>query len=108
MPLRAKKLADSDVNLEIQRFSNHALALAKTVVDGSSAESDRATAREMADRLPELAAKAQSLSDAYRAAAMKALGDARLDLAFVAAGGGIPSSIRLGWYIKEQSESPGA
>lgn len=108
MPLRAKKPADAEVNLEIQRFSNQALALAKTVVDGSSAEGDKETASEMAARLPALAAEAQTLSDAYRAAAMKALGDARLDLAFVAAGGGIPSSIRLGWYINEKGESPGA
>jgi hypothetical protein len=38
---------------------------------------------------------------------MKALSEARLDLAYVAANGGIPSSIRLGWYIKGKGEEPG-
>lgn len=96
---------DAEVNREIHRFSMQALALAKTVVDGTVTDDDQATARALAERLPALAAKSRELADAYRVGAAKALADARLDLAYVAAGGGIPSSLRLGWYIKERDEA---
>ena len=104
MPQRSKKPTDAELNTDIQRFSNRALALAKAVVDGLSADADKKTAADLAAQLPELAAQSRAFAEAYRAAAAKALADARLDLAYVAAGGGIPSSLRLGWYIKEKSE----
>ncbi|MEP7215756.1 MAG: hypothetical protein ABI782_05835, partial [Anaerolineaceae bacterium] len=104
MPQRAKKPTDAELNRDIQRFSNRALVLAKAVVDGVSSDADKKAAAALAVQLPQLAAQSRDFAEAYRATAAKALADARLDLAYVAAGGGIPSSLRLGWYIKEKSE----
>ena len=98
---------DSDLNRDIQRFSMKALELAKTVVDGTTTPEDTERGKSLAAELPEMAATARDLADAYRAGAMKALSEARLDLSYLAAGGGIPSSVRLGWYIKEKGEEPG-
>ena len=103
---RAKKPKDAEVSREIQRFSNRTLELAKAVVDGSATAAEKAAARELAGQLPAMAAKARALAEAYRPGAAQALSEAQLDLAYVAAGGGIPSSIRLGWYIKEKGEGP--
>lgn len=99
--------SDAEVNREIQRFSMQALELAKSVVDGSATDEEKQAARALSERLPELAAKSRSLSDAYRAGAARSLADARLDLAYVAAGGAVPSSTRLGWYIKEKGDDQG-
>ena len=104
MAERAKKPKTSDVSRDIQRFSNRTLELAKTVVDGSTTDADRNAARDLAAELPKMAAKARELAEAYRPGAAQALSEAQLDLAYVAAGGGIPSSIRLGWYIKEKGD----
>lgn len=103
----AKKPKDAEVSREIQLFSNRTLELAKAVVDGSATDADKAAARDLTAQLPEMAAKARGLAEAYRPGAAQALSEAQLDLAYVAAGGGIPSSIRLGWYIKEKSEAEG-
>jgi len=107
MPDRTKSRGDTGLSREIQRFSMQALELAKAVVDGSATEADRQEARELAEQLPLLAAKSRELSEAYRAGAAKTLADARLDLAFVAADGKLPSSTRIGWYIKEKGEGQG-
>lgn len=96
---------DADVDSEIHRFSMQALELAKKVVDGTVTADDQAAARQLAEQLPAQAAKSRGLAEAYRAGADQALSEADLDLAYVAAGGGIPSSLRLGWYIKEQGEA---
>jgi hypothetical protein len=103
----AEKTKDADLNRDIQRFSMKALELAKAVVDGAASADDAAKAKDLAAKLPEFAATARELAPAYREGAMKALSEARLDLAYVQANGGIPSSIRLGWYIKEKGEEPG-
>src|SRR6185312_5285671 len=105
MANQAKPSDDSEVNREIQRFSMRALTLAKAVVDGSATDADRKAAHDLSEQIRSLADKAGALDEAYRAVAMRALADARLDLAFVAANGGIPSSTRLGWYIKEHAAS---
>ena len=107
MAEKAKKPNDADVERDVQRFSRKALELAKRVVDGTSTEADAEESKALAAELPDVAATAKELSEAYRGSAMKALSEARLDLAYAAAGGGIPSSIRLGWYIKEKGEEPG-
>lgn len=106
MAERAKKSKDPEVSREIQRFSNRTLELAKAVVDGSATDAEKEAARELAAQLPAMAAKARELVEAYRPGAAQALSEAQLDLAYVAAGGGIPSSIRIGWYIKEKGEAP--
>ncbi len=99
--------SDAEVNREIQRFSMQALELAKSVVDGSATDEEKQTARALSERLPELAAKAGALADDYRVGAARTLADARLDLAYVAADGAVPSSTRLGWYIKEKGADQG-
>ena len=103
----AEKTKDADLNRDIQRFSMQALELAKAVVDGAAGGDAAEKAKELSGQLPEFAATARELAPAYREGAMKALSEARLDLAYVAANGGIPSSIRLGWYIKDKGEEPG-
>jgi hypothetical protein len=107
MPDRTKSRTDAELSREIQRFSMQALELAKAVVDGAATEDDKQKARELAERLPGLAAKSRELSEAYRPGAAKTLADARLDLAFVAADGKLPSSTRIGWYIKEKGVEQG-
>ena len=106
MAERAKKPNDSDLNRELHRYSNKAFELAKAVVDGSTTEAAKDAARELAGQLPTMVAKARDLAEAYRADSAMLLSETRLDLAFAAAGGGIPSSIRIGWYIKEKGEAP--
>ncbi len=104
MPKADKNSGDAETNREIQRFSMAALEFAKKVVDGSLSDQEKSEAKQMAEQLPDFAAKARQLPDAYRAGATKTLADARLDFAYVAADGGVPSSTRLGWYIKEKRE----
>lgn len=108
MPGETKKPKDAELNREIQRFSMQALELAKALVDGSEAEAAKKKGQTLSDGLRDFVAKARELSDAYRPGAMKTLADARLDLAFVAAGGKGASSTRLGWYIKEKAEAGGS
>jgi len=93
---------DETLGREIQLFSTKAVELAKAVVDGRATDDDRQTARDLAARLPGYASRAKEMADQYRPGAMKALADARLDLEFVAAGGNLPSSARIGWYIQER------
>lgn len=93
---------DGDLSREIQLFSTRALDLAKAVVDGTATGDDREAARELASQLPQYSERARGMAEHYRASALKALADARLDLAFVAAEGKLPSSSRIGWYIQER------
>lgn len=105
MPGRSTKPTDANVNREIGAYSQRAYGLAKAVVDGTAGDKEKQTAADLANELPEQAAKAKGLAEAYRADAQRSLSEARLDLAYVAAGGGIPSSIRLGRYIAEQESA---
>lgn len=93
---------DGDLSREIQLFSTRALDLAKAVVDGTATGDDREAARELASQLPQYSERARGMAEHYRTSALKALADARLDLAFVAAEGKLPSSSRIGWYIQER------
>lgn len=93
---------DGDLSREIQLFSARALDLAKAVVDGTATDYDREAARELASQIPQYSERAREMAEHYRASASKALADARLDLAFVAADGKLPSSARIGWYIQER------
>jgi hypothetical protein len=108
MAKAAKKPGDADVNREIQRYSMAAFELAKKSADGSLSDEEKATAQEMAKELPDFSAKARELSDRYRPGASKTLADARLDFSYIASDGAVPSSTRLGWYIKEKGEDAGA
>ena len=105
---RAKKPTDAEINRELHRYSNKAFELAKAVVDGPATEAGKDAARELVGQLPAMVAKARNLAEAYRADSATLLSETRLDLSFAAAGGGIPSSIRLGWYIKEKGDAKDA
>lgn len=105
MPKTTKASQEADLNREIQLFSMQALELAKAVVDAPDAKEAQEKGRALSGKVAEFAAQARELSDAYRTGAMKSLADARLDLAFVAAGGKGASSTRIGWYIKEKAEA---
>lgn len=93
---------DEALSREIQLFATKAVELAKAVVDGRATEEVRGTARDLAGDLRDYSNRARAMGDQYRASALKALADARLDLAFAAAGGNVPSSTRIGWYIQER------
>ena len=80
-----------------------ALTLAKRVVDEKLEPEDHELAKTMLVQLPELAGRSKSLDEADRTAMNGPLADARLDLQFVMAGGGLPSSIRLGQYMNERA-----
>jgi|GEM_PF-6373080 len=82
-----------------------AFVLAKRIVDDSVEPGDLESTTTMLGQIPVLAGRSNSLEEADRAAMNRALADARLDLQFVNAGGGIPSSIRLGQYMREQQSS---
>jgi len=82
-----------------------AFVLAKRIVDDSVEPGDLESTTTMLGQIPVLAGQSNSLEEADRAAMNRALADARLDLQFVNAGGGIPSSIRLGQYMREQQSS---
>ena len=82
-----------------------AFVLAKRIVDDSVEPGDLESTTTMLGQIPVLAGRSNSLEEADRAAMNRALADARLDLQFVNAGGGIPSSIRLGQYMREQQST---
>ena len=89
--------------VDAHRFSNEAFALAKACVTGETdADELKARAAELKARLPELAAGIESVPDEYRPDINRALADARLDLDYVAAGGNLPSSIRLHHFIADR------
>lgn len=100
MAARSKK-SEPSPHREITAFSDRAYALAKKVVEGSAGEKEKSEAAELASQMPAEAAKLKSIDEGHRPDAQRALSEARLDLSYVAAGGGIPSSIRLGRYIAE-------
>ena len=106
MAERTKKPNDAEINRELHRYSNIAFQLAKAVVDDSTTDTGKAAARELADQLPAMVAKARGLAEAYRADSAMLLSETRLDFSYVLAGGDAPSSIRIGWYIKEKGEAP--
>lgn len=103
MAARSRKPNGASLEREIQLFSMKALALAKTVAEGQQEDATKAEARELAAKLPSLAAKAKDLPEAYRESATRSLSEARLDLSYVANDGKVPSSIRIGQYLAERA-----
>jgi len=94
---------EPELLLEAHRFSNEAFALAKEFVAGEGdPQHVKARAAELAERLPELAAGMESVAEEYRVDINQALADARLDLAYVSAGGNVPSSIRLHHFTADR------
>ena len=87
----------------IHAFSLEAFNLAKLVVSGADTESLKQQARDLKERLPEIAAQMRDADEEYRADLNSVLSEARLDLEYVLAGGGRPSSMRLAHVIREQT-----
>jgi hypothetical protein len=90
---------------EVHLFSNQAFDLAKDFVAGKDAAVLKEQARKLEPRVPELAARAKTADPAYRPDLNRALADARLDLDYVLADGGRPSSTRLHYFQNEQAQS---
>ena len=93
---------NKEIVIAVHTFSNEAFTLAKAFVAGSAAESLRQKAAELKIQLPTIAARMQEADVAYRADLNRVLSEARLDIDYVLAGGGRPSSIRLSHVIREQ------
>lgn len=86
----------------IHLFSNEAFTVAKSFVAGGDAEPLKQKASDLKIQLPKFAARMQEADQAYRADLNRVLSEARLDLEYVLAGGGRPSSIRLSYVIRDQ------
>jgi hypothetical protein len=104
----ADAAAADDAGLAAHRFSQQAFQLAKRFVDDGPSDGLRAEAAAQQERLPALAEAGRALPDAEAADVNRTLADARLDLAYVLAGGGRPSSTRLARYEAERGAGDGA
>ncbi len=98
-----KKNHNEEIVKSIHAFSNEAFAVAKSFVAGDDVEPLKKKASDLKIDLPKFAARMQEADQAYRADLNRVLSEARLDLEYVLAGGGRPSSIRLSYVIREQS-----
>jgi hypothetical protein len=99
-----KKNATPELSLEAHRFSNEAFALAKALAAGEGDFDDlKAQASQLRERVPEIAARMESVPEEYRPDINQALGDARLDLDYVRAGGDVAAtSTRLHHFMAER------
>jgi hypothetical protein len=93
-------MSDEPLRIRAHRFSNDAFALATELVEGGDAEELQAKAAELKEQLSGLAEEMKSAPESDRGEVNRALADARLDLDYVAAGGNVPSSIRLHHVIE--------
>jgi hypothetical protein len=100
--LTKKNNHNEEIVKSIHLFSNAAYTLAKAFVAGDTSELLKQKAGELRPQLPQFAARMQEAEPAYRADLNRVLSEARLDLDYVLAGGGRPSSIRLSHVIREQ------
>lgn len=97
-----KKKRNKEIVSSIHVFSNEAFDVAKSFVAGSDPEPLKEKAADLKAKLPEFAALIPEAKEAYRADLNRSLSEARLDLDYVMAGGGRPSSMRLAHVIREQ------
>jgi len=98
-----KKNHNEEIVKSIHLFSNEAFAVAKSLVAGDTSESLKQRASDLKTQLPKFAARMQEADQVYRADLNRVLSEARLDLDYVLAGGGRPSSIRLSHVIRESA-----
>jgi hypothetical protein len=97
-------VAADDPGKQVHLFSNGAFSVAKAFVDDGEATADlSAKAAELLARLPKMAELAKMVPEEYRPDLMRVLSEARLDLAYVQAAGKLPSSVRLGHYLREKA-----
>ena len=99
--LAKKQNRNDEIVVAIHTFSNETFTLAKLFVAGTDVASLKQKAGELKTQLPKVAARMQEADEAYRADLNRVLSEARLDLDYVLAGGGRPSSIRLSHVIRE-------
>ena len=98
-----KKKRSEEIASTIHAFSYEAFDIAKSFVAGSDPQPLKQRAGDLKARLPEFAALIPEAKEAYRADLNRVLSETRLDLEYVLAGGGRPSSIRLAHVIREQT-----
>jgi hypothetical protein len=99
-----KRNHTQEIVTSIHAFSNEAFTLAKSFVAGSNSNTLKQKASDLATQLPKIADRIVEVEEAYREDLYRALSEANLDLNYVVAGGGRPSSIRLSQVIREQGE----
>ena len=87
----------------IHAFSLEAFNLAKLFVSGFDPASLKEQVEQLKERLPAVASQMNGADEAYRPDLNNVLSEARLDLDYVLAGGGRPSSMRLAHVIREQT-----
>lgn len=98
-----------DTGKQVHLFSAEAFNVAKAFVDGDQPPPEATTkAGELLGRLPKMAELAKTVPDEYRPDLMRVLSEARLDLTYVQAAGKLPSSLRLGRYLREKAASSGS
>ena len=98
-----KESSTEEIVSSIHRFSYPAFDLAKLLVAGGDPEPLKEQARNLEALFPEFVAQKREADEEYQADLNNVLSEAGLDLDYVLAGGGRPSSIRLGHVIREQS-----
>jgi hypothetical protein len=93
-----------DPGKRVHLFSAEAYNLAKAFVSGElTGEAATAKADELLPRLREMADLAKAAPDERRPDLMRILSEARLDLTYVQSAGKVPSSVRLGHYLRERA-----
>ncbi len=104
MPHTTKTINPDDALVRaVHAYSGEAFALARALVAGDASEALKQKARDLKARLPEAVARMNKTSEAHRPDLNMALSEARLDIAYVIAGGNRPSSMRLAHVIREQA-----
>lgn len=96
---------DTELLVEVHRFSNEAFDLAKQFVGGGDRDQLKEKARALQARVPEYGSRAQAAAAAIRPDLNRALSDARLDLSYVLSDGARPSSTRLHYFQNESQAS---
>lgn len=96
MPATPKRtLAETRAFEEVQALSAEAFNIARAFAGGDATETAKQRARDLRARLPSVTAGAEKAPPSMRPEANRLLSEARLDLDYVIAGGGRPTSIRL-------------
>jgi hypothetical protein len=102
MPEQSAEQRNEEIVAYVYGFSREAFEVARAFVQGDDPEARQREAEDLKARLPAAAGRAREASDAYRPDLNRTLSEANLDIEYVLAGGGRPSSIRLAGLIEEQ------
>jgi hypothetical protein len=96
---------ETELLVEVHRFSNEAFDLAKNWAAGKNREEVKEQARKLETRVPEFGKRASEAEAQLRPDLNRALSDARLDLSYILSDGQRPSSTRLLYFQNETRAS---